>query len=201
LESRSIFRHLTKALQILFFPPVCPHCDGPTSDPFPILCPLCIDQLEPQSPFPFEKPFAGRLALFERQGAILTLHHLFQSGKRPFLADQLAPYFVVQALEANWPLPDLILYTPLSAYSQWKIGYNPSHLLAQKVSLILNRPLQSLLRPTHIRHPEWITGRNILLIDTQSSYEELFTLGHRIEQELPLRLYAIQLLQPFSSET
>lgn len=120
----------------------------------------------------------------ERATAVV---HAIKYGGRPALARELGAE-LARAVPNAWRRPDLILEVPLHPARERERGYNQAAHLADALALDLGAPrlpgLLARVRPTPaqaqlggserrrnmegafaVRHPEWLAGRRVLVVD------------------------------------
>lgn len=152
----------------LFYPPLCLHCGEPLSRNTHRFCPLCLSLLtliDPQERCPrcfspdFLKthrscntcskkppPLTHMAAAFDHMGPAATLVQKMKYCGQPYLAKGAAAYMALQFHSLQWPLPDVIVPTPISLLRLFERGYNQSQELASALSPLLNRPAENLLK-------------------------------------------------------
>jgi ComF family protein len=135
--------------------------------------------------------------VYDERAALLV--HALKYHERPDLADALGPELGRAAPPA--PRADLVLSVPLHDARRRERGYNQSALLAEALGLALEVPhvegILERVRPTRpqarldpaarranlsgafrVRRPEWVKGRQILLVDdvmtTGATFEAAF---------------------------
>jgi competence protein ComFC len=220
------------ALKNLIFPSLCLHCKEESRH---LLCPSCFQLLtlldsEERCRHCFSSTSEGRrvcprcierrhffkqtASAFEQMGPASSLLREFREADRPHLAESLAAFMALQLMHLNWPLPDLIVPVPQSAWRRFRCGYNPSALLANQVALYLGRPALSLLRRRSGDLPQsalskeeraalpggtfsWkkrvnIAGKIILLIDdTTASGATLNHCASLLQEGCPAQLFCL----------
>jgi competence protein ComFC len=157
-----------KSLTHLLYPPLCLHCNESLGEKTPLLCPSCLTQLElidPRERCPYcvsadytrgqpccdvclrKKPVLhGVASAFDYIGPAATIIKQMKYYDQPYLAKGAGAYLAVQLLRLKWPLPDYLIPVPMQ-FTRWiDRGYNQSHLLAEELSRILNRPLSDVLK-------------------------------------------------------
>lgn len=82
-------------------------------------------------------PFLALASVFDYDGPAGTLVKQLKYGKNTFLANSMGAYLAAQAIQLNWPLPDVIVPTPLSAIRYLQRGFNQSEQLALNMGEIL----------------------------------------------------------------
>ena len=129
------------------FPNFCLQCSVRLPHYRDLFCSSCLEEL---SLLPLEQIQTlrrrGHLAAFEYEGPAACLVRALKFGGRSELAKIAASFMAVQLLSSNWPLPDLLVPVPQSLTHRLLRGYNPSLLLAQALSRLINRPVQELLK-------------------------------------------------------
>lgn len=152
----------------LLFPPICLHCCSYLYDRHALLCDTCLitlDLIDPTERCPFcfsadyskgqqlcsdcsSKPATvqGSASAFDYYGVAAGMIKQLKYGNQPYLARGCGAYMVAQFLQLKWPMPDLIVPVPISLSRLWQRGYNQSHLLAETVSTLLDRPLHPFLK-------------------------------------------------------
>lgn len=181
-------KRLKSLCSALIFPPLCVHCQGVIEDHRQHLCKSCFDLLvlippQERCPLCFEKIFPKKVrchrcppqvlkcaAVFEHEGPIASLLQQFKLHRRFALANSLAPFLVLQWAALKWPLPDLIIPIPQTLSHRLQLGYNPSHLLATQLGLLLNTPVASLLK----REGVTVSQTSLPLIERAALSSETF---------------------------
>lgn len=134
----------------LCWPPSCFHCQENAIHRDHLLCESCAQQMEmldldyrckrcfsikdPALPC-FEclqsrSPFCAIASVFDYEGPASTLVKQLKYGHYAFLAEAMGAYLTLQAMKLNWPIPDYIIPTPLSALKLLSRGFNQSEQLA-----------------------------------------------------------------------
>lgn len=167
---RNSFRLLNLDFLVDFiFPKLCMHCSDALSSGSNLLCPSCFSLLQlidPLSSCPrcfsedyqvgtsfcpkcHKNPplFLVAAATFDYQGPAESLVKKLKYHDKPYLAESLASFMVMQLFKLKWPIPDCIVPVPISKARLISRGYNQSLLLAKEIGRHLNRPvLESLGR-------------------------------------------------------
>lgn len=163
---------LLKSFRNLLFPPVCLHCREMIEEDSSYLCHECMGKLQlidphERCPQCFSSEYTIELkscpicqdkdlnlpvslnhiaAAFDYVGPPASIIRKLKYGNQPYLAKGAGAFLVAQFIQLNWPLPDYIVPVPISSTHWIERGYNQSQLLAENVSLLLNKPLHLLLK-------------------------------------------------------
>lgn len=152
----------------LIYPPQCLHCNDSLKNESPLLCSHCLSLMtliDPASrcPLCFSSDYQPDVeticqvcrknpyelerigAAFDYFGPAATLVTHLKYGKLAYLSAGMGAYLAAQLLILKWPLPDLIVPMPLSRLKKWERGFNQSSLLAEALSLHIERPVVELL--------------------------------------------------------
>ncbi len=158
------FKNLAAPLVDLLYPPLCLHCQAVLSARGPLLCTLCLEQLELVetaercrtcfSPFYkggcercIHRPVVIRrqLAACEAIGPASTLLRAFFQGKEEVIPG-MASLMGYQWLKHKMLLPDLLIPLPGHAKMGGKEGKKMLRSLAQEVGKIFDLPVMCSLR-------------------------------------------------------
>lgn len=152
----------------LLFPPLCIHCRDLIEIDNSYLCNECINKLQlidstERCPHCFSSEYCldskscpsckpqnvniNRVAAaFDYVGPPASIIRKLKYGNQPYLAKGAGAFLVAQFIQLDWPLPDFIVPVPISATHWLERGYNQSQLLAESVSMLLNKPSNLLLQ-------------------------------------------------------
>lgn len=152
-----------EALLQFIFPKLCLHCQESISSEHHFLCHSCFSLLtliEPLSSCPrcFSSDYAmgssscarcykhpsfltAMASSFDYEGPLETLIKKMKYQDKPYLAENLASFMVLQLFNLGWPVPDYIVPVPISKLRLLCRGYNQSLLLANELGRLLNRPV------------------------------------------------------------
>ncbi|MBE6716073.1 MAG: ComF family protein [Ruminococcaceae bacterium] len=144
-----------------FFPPRCVCCDGITENDFPV-CKKCLGNV--LHPYPkksrcsicFMKHDAcicAKRQFFEKlsvslpyEGTARRTIHKLKFRSRPDLIENYARLLLYSLNERDMLMDtDYITYIPMSAFAKFRRGYNQSHLLAKKLSVLTGIPVKGFL--------------------------------------------------------
>jgi ComF family protein len=126
-------------------------------------------------------------AAFVYDEAVAALVHALKFGSRPDLGRAFAPA-LAESLPARWRRPALVTAVPLHGTRRRERGYDQAAAIAEALADALGAPFsgallertretraQSSLGPRErrrnvrgafrVRHPGWITGRRVLVVD------------------------------------
>jgi len=85
-------------------------------------------------------------AAFDYEGPATSLVRHLKYANRPYLAQGMAAFLVVQFDQLQWPIPDALIPVPLS-FTHWlQRGYNQSRLLAEEMGRLLTCPTWNALK-------------------------------------------------------
>jgi len=84
-------------------------------------------------------------AVFDYQGPASSLIQSLKYGNQPYLAKGMAAFLFAQIQNLQWPLPDALVPVPLSWMRWLQRGYNQTHLIAEELSLFIQRPVLNVL--------------------------------------------------------
>lgn len=222
----------------LLFPPHCLHCHSAVKNANFILCEDCISKMELIDPLercpscfsieycqerkkcsdcqPGESGFKKMAAAFDYLGPPATIIRKLKYGNQPYLAKSAAAYLVAQFVKLDWPMPDLIIPVPISFMHLIERGYNQSLLIAEGVSRLLNKPINSPLQrlsgdysqaglnfkqraslkatTLRLRKNHHIYDKRILLIDdVMTTGSTLQKCAEILYEGFPLEIYALTL--------
>lgn len=173
LLTRSL-SHLLGALDATVFPHRCAHCSqkmGGLSFFPKVLCSGCLEQLQLLDPSErcsscfaekeegstscaecLEAIFLGKapsfriISAFAYQGPARSVLQRFKYDPKPFLADALASFLVLQSLRLNLLKADLIVPTAVHWTKSLTRMSHPSFLLADSMAQILKIPSEKILK-------------------------------------------------------
>ncbi len=145
------------------FPKLCFHCSEKMASENFLLCSSCftfLELIDPLSSCPrcFSSAYdrgtsfcsvchnkssflTAMASALDYEGPAETLIKKFKYHDRPYLAESLASFMVMQLFELKWPLPDCIIPVPISQVRLICRGYNQSLLLAKEIGRLLNKPV------------------------------------------------------------
>lgn len=198
------------------FPPTCLNCHAPIQSQKQFLCLNCFNTIlindsffcgECEARFPEPKkichkdcPFILASATSYEIPAVKTLIHYLKYEGYESIANTIAGFFELYLSKLEISEKEfLIIPIPLSAQKKRERGFSQSLLLAEKISEILNFPInQSLIKIKHnkpqakcrsylerqknmqncfvVKNPEELAGKNIILVD------DVFTSGATIRE-------------------
>lgn len=160
-------KQLRSLLIDTLYPRSCLHCESNDLEEDHLLCSPCNDLLTPidwnlRCPRCFSdnyhlrtnrcahclkrKSFISRSAsIFEYLGPPASIIKQLKYSSKFFLAEGAGAFMAAQLLKSSWPLPDVIVPTPLSFSHYCLRGYNQSFLLAKALSRIISVPIQTPL--------------------------------------------------------
>lgn len=156
-----MIKELWTGFKTLLFPPTCLLCHLPlVTTEYRHFCAACFAgfiRLDPSSRcircFQLEchchaHPRLTRrtLAVFEYDHNAESLVQAFKFGGRSYLAEGMGALMALQWLEADLPLPDMIVPVPSSPLATYKRGYSPSLLLATTLGHLMHRPVWNGLK-------------------------------------------------------
>lgn len=224
------------SLKQLIFPQLCLHCHQLLRQHQSIFCTDCFNQLEfidPQTrclicfsthnmtkkSVCLECKKSNRLltaqaAAFEYTGPASTLIRKMKYGNLPYLAKGAAAFLTAQFIKLDWPLPDVIIPTPISWTHQIERGFNQSDLIAQELSKFLKCPTINLLKRLAgdysqaglslsqrkklsakrfmLKKPQHLEGHTVLLIDdVMTSGSTLECCAEALIELFPAAIYGL----------
>lgn len=146
------------------YPLSCLHCQEKCQSH--LLCPSCIELLEPIDPslrckgcfsesaliycnecLSHDRSIERIASVFDYLGPGPSLVKKLKYANQSWLATAIAAWMVQYHTEVlRWPLPDLIIPTPISWNKKLMRGFNHSELIAQEISRFLQVPISNVLR-------------------------------------------------------
>ena len=151
----NLFKDVTNALTHLIFPHLCEGCASPDLPEKEYLCSFCYSQL-PETLFfasennPVEKLFIGRLMVemagaqfyYTRNSLMRKLMHEFKYKGHISLGRYLGNLMATGICHSKrFNEIDFIVPIPLYNKKEHKRGYNQAQVLAESLSLTLNKPV------------------------------------------------------------
>ncbi len=203
---RAAAKTLAKACRYLVYPPRCIHCQNPAVDEGRDLCQACsslislidpanrcqhcVKEIDPGKRLCADCSRSPNLltavaSACDYEGPMISLICALKYGNQPRLAKSIAALMAAQLLSLDWPLPDMIVPVPISWMRRLDRGYNQCELLAEELSLFLDRPVATPLRRrcgdwsqaglTHEQRAT-LTGKNFYLAKDTVLYDKTILL-------------------------
>jgi predicted amidophosphoribosyltransferase len=114
------------------------------------------------------------------------------------MAKDLAALMVFQLFQLGWPLPDCIIPVPISHLRFFQRGYEQNLLLAQEMSLFLQKPVLNILKRDNFfdevsfKKRAEVSDRILLLVvDEIKTIHEINLCSRLLEEGTPKAIYAL----------
>lgn len=225
-----------QSLKQLIFPQLCLHCHHLLKPNQSIFCSDCFNQLELIDPatrcsacfcfHPHVKKaicldctkhpqlLTAQAAAFEYIGPAATMIKKMKYGNLPFLAKGASAFLIAQFIKLEWPMPDVIIPTPISWTHKIERGFNQSDLIATEMGKALKCPVSNFLKRTagdysqaglsltqrkklsakgfKLNQYQNLEGRNILLVDdVMTSGSTLECCAEALMELFPAAIYGL----------
>lgn len=146
--------------------------------------------------------FTALLAVFPLMGTAATFHSKLKTLYGSYLCKAAGAFMAMHLLNANWPLPDLVIALPQTVSEKFFSNHKHNAAIAKELAFMLNRPYVdpfgfNCKRMDFSRiKPHVIENKSLLLVaDVLTNQGKIHECAEILAQGYPKNIYGIALCQ------
>ena len=165
-QIKTLVKETRKSLLHFVFPAYCIHCQEEDVESDFLFCSSCQEMIEP---FPLDYCFTKKAVAVEKEGVVLALLRERNGSMQQEVLTTMAALMALQILHLQWPIPDIILSSPLDPVNR---------LLAEILSSWFAVPSHHWIQSESLWRPKICSDKVLLVVDLFLSFSASWDLLH-----------------------